>query len=167
MKLPNSRTTSPRWWWNINLSPMPRFFTLQQAEKLLPEVASSIREAISLKDEYSRKETEWQSFTQGLAAAGGANVDRVKALELKTSRESVARALNESIDKIHGLGCLVKDLDIGLVDFPTLFRGEEVYLCWKLGEPGIQFWHGVQEGFRGRKPIDAAFLEQHRGEIAN
>ncbi len=56
----------------------------------------------------------------------------------------------------------MKDLDIGLVDFPTLFQGEEVYLCWKLGEAGIRFWHGIDEGFRGRKPIDAEFLEHHQ-----
>jgi hypothetical protein len=60
----------------------------------------------------------------------------------------------------------VKDLDIGLVDFPTTFNGVEVYLCWKLGEPGIEFWHGVEEGFRGRKPIDREFLENHRGDRA-
>ena len=61
-------------------------------------------------------------------------------------------------------GVVVKDLDIGLIDFPTLFRGEEVYLCWKLGETGIRFWHGLDEGFRGRKPIDEEFLANHRGE---
>jgi hypothetical protein len=50
------------------------------------------------------------------------------------------------------------------VDFPTLFRGVEVYLCWKLGESGIEFWHGVDEGFRGRKPIDQDFLDHHEGD---
>ena len=51
-----------------------------------------------------------------------------------------------------------------LVDFPTLFKGVEVYLCWKLGEPAIDFWHGIDEGFRGRKPIDKEFLDHHRGD---
>jgi hypothetical protein len=55
----------------------------------------------------------------------------------------------------------VKDLDIGLVDFPTVFRGVEVCLCWKLGEPRIGYWHGAEEGFRGRKPIDQDFLAHH------
>jgi hypothetical protein len=62
------------------------------------------------------------------------------------------------------MGVLVKDLDTGLVDFPTLFRGVEVYLCWKLGENGIEFWHGVEEGFRGRKSIDQDFLDHHEGD---
>jgi hypothetical protein len=146
---------------------MPRFFTLQQAEKILPEVEESIRDAIVRKAEFERKQAEWQSFSQRLAAMGGVNVDRAQAIQRKKSRDEAASALNQAIEKVHEFGCLVKDLDIGLIDFPTLFQGEEVYLCWKLGEQGIQFWHGVNEGFRGRKPIDAMFLERHQGEQPN
>jgi len=146
---------------------MPRFFTLQQAEKALPDVASALREAIALKADYDRGESEWQGFSQQVAVMGGMQVDRARVSELKNKRQTAALALKEAIEKVQEFGCLVKDLDVGLVDFPTLFHGEEVYLCWKLGEPAIQFWHGVSEGFRGRKPIDASFLEQHRGEIAN
>ncbi len=98
-------------------------------------------------------------------------MDRAQALEQKNRREAAAAALKQTIEKIQEFGCLVKDLDIGLIDFPTLFQGEEVYLCWKLGEVGIRFWHGIHEGFRGRKPIDAEFLEHHqgglRGELPN
>jgi hypothetical protein len=146
---------------------MPRFFTLQQAEKVLPEVASSIREAVALKDRYQTMDAEWQSFSERLATTGGMQVDRAWVAEQKNRREETALALKQAIEKVHEFGCVVKDLDLGLVDFPTLFQGEEVYLCWKLGEPGIQFWHGMEEGFRGRKPIDAGFLEHHRGELPN
>ena len=146
---------------------MPRFFTLQQAEIVLPDVASAIRAAIALKEQYERMESEWQGFSQRMAALGGMRVDRGRALEQKNSREEAALALKQAIDKIHEFGCLVKDLDIGLIDFPTLFQGEEVYLCWKLGESGIRFWHGVHEGFRGRKAIDSGFLDHHRGEPAD
>jgi len=66
------------------------------------------------------------------------------------------------VAQLQDLGCLVKDLDTGLVDFPALFRGQEVYLCWKLGEPSIEFWHGVDEGFRGRKAIDSDFRDHSR-----
>jgi len=65
---------------------------------------------------------------------------------------------------VQEIGCLIKDIDVGLVDFPTSLRGVEVYLCWKLGESGISFWHGVDEGFRGRKPIDKDFLDNHQGD---
>ena len=146
---------------------MPRFFTLQQAEQLLPEVESAIRDAISLKSEYQEAEAEWQSFARRVTMLGGMLVDHARVREQKSRRESIALRLKEVLEKIQESGCVVKDLDIGLIDFPTQFRGEEVYLCWKLGESGIQFWHGVHEGFRGRKPIDQDFLAHHRGELPN
>lgn len=146
---------------------MPRFFTLLQAEKLLPEVAAAIREAIAAKEEYEEAETEWQNITRRVAVLGGVQVDRARWMERKKRREDAAQGVEQAVEKIHDFGCVVKDLDIGLIDFPTLFQGQEVYLCWKLGEPSIQFWHGVDEGFRGRKPIDAGFLAQHRGELPN
>jgi len=146
---------------------MPRFFTLEQAEKVLPDVDSAIRRVMSLKAEYEVLQSEWQSFSERLVATGGMRVDRSRVMEQKNSREEAALALKQAVDKVHEFGCVVKDLDIGLIDFPTLFQGEEVYLCWKLGEAGIRFWHGVNEGFRGRKPIDSGFLEHHRGELPN
>ena len=146
---------------------MPRFFTLSQAEKLLPQVESAIREAIARKSEYDQAETEWQSFSRRVMVSGGMQVDRSRLSEQKNRREAAALDVRNSIERVHEFGCLVKDLDNGLIDFPTLLNGQEVYLCWKLGENGIQFWHGVQEGFRGRKAIDQEFLEHHQGELPN
>ena len=146
---------------------MPKFFTLQQAEKILPDVETAIREAITAKADYERTESEWQSVSQRVAIMGGMRVDRARLMEQKNGQEAAARAFQQAVERVHDFGCLVKDLDIGLIDFPTLFQGEEVYLCWKLGERGIGFWHGVTEGFRGRKPIDSGFLEHHRGELPN
>ena len=54
---------------------------------------------------------------------------------------------------IHELGAVVKDLDDGLVDFPARVEGEEAFLCWRLGEEEIGYWHGLDEGFAGRKPL--------------
>jgi len=146
---------------------MPRFFTLSQAEKLLPQVESAIREAIVRKEEYDQAEAEWQGFSQRIMVQGGMQVDRSRLLEQKNRRESAALLVKNSIERVHEFGCVVKDLDIGLIDFPTLLNGQEVYLCWKLGESGIQFWHGLHEGFRGRKAIDDEFLTHHQGELPN
>jgi hypothetical protein len=143
---------------------MPRYFTLQQAEKLLPEVGSAIRDAIHQKSVYQQAEEEWHGFSSRVTLMGGMRVDHSEVMGMKQRRESAARRLKDGVEKIQDYGCVVKDLDIGLIDFPTLFHGEEVYLCWKLGESGIEFWHGVHEGFRGRKAIDAEFLAEHRGE---
>jgi hypothetical protein len=146
---------------------MPRFFTLSQAEKLLPQVESAIREAIVRKADYDHAEAEWQNFSQRVMVQGGMQVDRSRSLEQKNRRESAALDVKNSIERVHEFGCVVKDLDIGLIDFPTLLNGQEVYLCWKLGESGIQFWHGLHEGFRGRKAIDEEFLTRHQGELPN
>lgn len=143
---------------------MPRYFTLPQAERLLPQVEQAVREAVSSKGEFERAETEWQNFSRRVTLLGGVRVDHSNLTDLKRQRESSASRLKKAVETIQDYGCLLKDLDMGLIDFPTLYRGQEVYLCWKLGESGIQFWHGVQEGFAGRKPIDQEFLAQHRGE---
>src|SRR5437868_6331134 len=124
---------------------MPRFFTLSQAEKLLPKVESAIREAILRKSEFDRAEAEWQGFSRRLMESGGMQVDRSRLLDQKKRRESAAQDVNNAIERVQEFGCIVKDLDIGLIDFPTLLDGQEVYLCWKLGESGIRFWHGVHE----------------------
>jgi hypothetical protein len=146
---------------------MPRFFTLEQAEKLLPAVEAAIREAIALQSEYQEADAEREDFSRRVAMLGGMRVDRAQVTEHANRREAIAERFKHAIEKIHELGCLVKDLNTGLVDFPTLLDGEEVYLCWRLGEPGIRFWHGVHEGFRGRKPIDQKFLQHHQGELPN
>ena len=117
--------------------------------------------------EYQQEEGEWQRFAQRVTLLGGVQADRAGLIEKKNRRAAAAQRLKDTLEKIQEFGCLVKDLDIGLVDFPTLWKGEEVYLCWRLGESGIHFWHGVHEGFRGRKPIDGDFLDNHRGEPAN
>ena len=126
-----------------------------------------MRNAMVFKTEYQEAETAWQGFQRRVMLQGGVLVDRAQVLEQKNQRETCVNNLKSALDKLQELGCLVKDLDIGLIDFPTLLRGEEVYLCWKLGETGIEFWHGVNEGFRGRKPIDREFLEHHQGERPN
>ena len=146
---------------------MPRFFTLPQAERLLPDVEQTLREAIALKAEYAEAENDWQQFSARLTMLGGALVDRAQLIERKSRQQAAAQRLKDTLERIQQCGCLVKDLDIGLIDFPTLLNGVEVYLCWKLGEAGIHFWHGVEEGFRGRKPIDQEFLAAHRGEQPN
>lgn len=146
---------------------MPRYFTLEQAQQYLPEVESAIQQAVRLKDEFQQAEAELQAANQRIVMMGGAWVDRDRLMQQKKLRESSAIKLKEAVDHVQSYGCLIKDLNVGLVDFPTLYRGEEVYLCWKLGESGIEFWHGVTEGFRGRKKITRDFLDHHKGDQTN
>ena len=143
---------------------MPKRFTLEEAQALLPEVGRLLRSAIEAKADYQEAERTIQAMNERIMMMGGVMVDRDRALDAKTRREQGAAVLRNAIEGVQEIGCQVKDLDIGLVDFPTRFRGVEVLLCWKLDEPGIEYWHGVEEGFRGRKPIDQDFLDHHEGE---
>ena len=143
---------------------MPRRFSLREAESLLPQVSSLMQEAVSLKAQCQEAENKIEALSQKVMLYGGVIVDRGRAKAVRQHRDDTLEKLKAVVEQIHETGCLVKDLDKGLVDFPTLFRGEEVYLCWKMDEPGISFWHGVEEGFAGRKQIDQEFLENHRGD---
>jgi hypothetical protein len=145
---------------------MPKRFTLPEAQSLIPSVDPLLRKAIECKAVYEEAEQEIQSFTQRILLMGGIVVNREPVLSARDRRNRASERLKETIEEVQDFGCVIKDLDTGLIDFPTLFRGREVYLCWKLGEPAIAFWHGVDEGFAGRKAIDQDFRDHHRGDRA-
>lgn len=143
---------------------MPRYFTLDQARACLPVVGRSIREAIHSRARYQEAEKAIQDLTQRILMLGGMSVDTAAAGAWKHQFDANGQSLKTAMERIEEIGGIVKDLDTGLVDFPTLFRGEEVYLCWRAGEDDIDHWHGVHEGFAGRKAIDRNFLDNHRGD---
>jgi hypothetical protein len=145
---------------------VPRFFNLLEAESALPEVERLLRGLITDRQDYAEAEGELTRIGQRISLAGGMIPPRDQIGLLRQRKDTAARALKASLEKIQEIGCLLKDLDTGLIDFPTLYHGQEVYLCWKLGESGISFWHHVEDGFQGRKPIDSEFLKNHRGEGA-
>src|SRR5689334_13313358 len=117
-----------------------------------------LRRAVALKGEYDEAEQRIRSFRERVMMMGGVMVNREEASAAKTRRDQAMAGLRGIIEEVQETGCLIKDLDIGLLDFPTSFRGVEVYLCWRMGETAIEYWHGIDEGFRGRKPIDQDFL---------
>ena len=143
---------------------MTRHFHIDEARKLLPEVARDIQQAIEFKQEHERAGAGLQSMHQHVAMMGGVVLDRERLLAYRHRREASAKRLEEILGNLQSLGVQVKDLDIGLLDFPTYYNGREVLLCWRLGEDDITWWHGAEEGFRGRKAIDPDFLENHRGD---
>jgi len=146
---------------------MSKRFTLAEAESLIPQVEPLLREAMAMKAEFQAAERALQAINERIILAGGILIDRTTAIEARSRREVSAARLKSIVQQVQELGCVIKDLDMGLIDFPTEFGGSEVYLCWKLGEDGIGFWHGVDEGFRGRKAIDDDFRRRHRGDPAH
>ncbi|MBV8709047.1 MAG: DUF2203 domain-containing protein [Acidobacteriaceae bacterium] len=142
---------------------MPRFFTLLEAEGFLPEVERLLRSSIQAKQDYESGDSELNQIAQRITLMGGVAIKREDVVASRTRKDSSARVLKAAMERIEEIGCQVKDLETGLIDFPTLYRDREVYLCWKLGESGIRFWHHIEDGFRGRQPINSEFLANHRG----
>ena len=143
---------------------MPRYFTVPQAEKLLPEVKRHLEDALFQKSEYQSAIDELEAVVARIRSSGGAQVDPAAMRRMKSQRDGSIALLQAAMEAIDELGAQVKDLDTGLIDFLTMYENREVCLCWKLGEDGIEFWHGTEEGFRGRKKIDPEFLAAHRGD---
>jgi hypothetical protein len=143
---------------------MPRYFTIEQAELLLPQVEQLLRDALFQKAEAQKAHQEFEDIGTRIRMSGGVRVDHGKLLAIRTRRDAAMAALNTALNQINDLGAMVKDLDIGLIDFSTLYQDREVYLCWKFGETSITCWHAIEDGFRGRKPIDQEFRGSHRGE---
>ena len=136
---------------------MPRYFTLAEARQCLPAVGSAIREGMDAKKVMDMAEKEHSAMVERIMYSGGMAVNHEAAVQVRAKREACSAKLKHLFQQFEEIGCVIKDLDIGLIDFPALYRGKEVYLCWRLGEPDIGFWHPIDEGFAGRRPIDGDF----------
>ena len=135
-------------------------FDLGRAERLLPQLEQLLRVALEQKERLSRFGKEQAQQLERIIVLGGSRVNLEHFALCKKAKEESGARLRQAAEEIEGLGCLLKDLDIGLVDFPCRLGEREVYLCWKLGEPNIRFWHYIEEGFAGRKPLDEKTLQQ-------
>jgi hypothetical protein len=94
-----------------------------------------------------------------ITMSGGMEIDPAAVAEMKVRKMGAVRTLQQSVEEIQETGCLIKDLEEGLLDFPAMLGDREVYLCWKLGETKIEYWHHVDDGFAGRKRIEREFGE--------
>jgi hypothetical protein len=122
----------------------PRIFTLTEAERTRREIEPLLIEAMDARRKLSSR----------IMLMGGMLVNYEHASGLRNESERTSTAIREALESIEATGCVVKDLDSGLLDFPARIAGEDVYLCWRLGEDRIRFYHRQDEGFSGRKPLD-------------
>jgi hypothetical protein len=133
---------------------MPRrYFTLDQANALLPTLRP-ILQKIAEKHRELRDKREALAVFRQQAAGNGHHLASPDFLSLRKEAEFIGEELQAEIQKVQALGCVLKDLDLLLVDFPALRAGREVLLCWKADEDQVAFWHGIEEGFAGRKPLE-------------
>jgi hypothetical protein len=131
-----------------------RTFTLDEAQSLLPVLEGLLRVAIQAKKLIEEVEAEQQALNHYIFLNGGTHVDVVAVARRKAERARAEQRAKDALAEIDSIGVQVKDLDIGLLDFPCVVDGRTILLCWKLGETAITHWHGTEEGFAGRKPID-------------
>jgi hypothetical protein len=141
-----------------------RTFTLDEAHSLLPVLESLLRSAIGSKKLMEEIDGEMQALTHRIFLNGGTHVDVVATARRKAERAKAEQRAKDALAEIDSIGVQVKDIDIGLLDFPCEVGGEIVLLCWKMGESSITHWHSPEEGFAGRKPIDERIA---RGKKAN
>jgi hypothetical protein len=130
----------------------PRRFTPEEANTALDEVRPLAEELVEHRRTHLRAQQEQVELAQRIAGNGG-GIDTQRVADLEAEAERARVGIARCVNEIHGLGAIVKDLDEGLVDFPASHGGEEVLLCWKVGEEEVAFWHGLEEGFAGRKPL--------------
>ena len=130
----------------------PRYFTVEQANETLREVRPLTEELVEHRRALLELQALQASLNQRIAGNGG-NVEPRELQNVQERLDEEVAGIARCVARIHEAGGLVKDLDAGLVDFPARREGVEVLLCWRLGEDEVGFWHGLEEGFSGRKPL--------------
>jgi hypothetical protein len=129
-----------------------RYFTPSEANELLVEVRPLVESLVEHR-QGMRLAAERRARLTARIAGNGGDLDPQEPGELDEQFQRESQAVTQAAERLERLGVLVKDLDTGLVDFPALRKGEEVLLCWQVGEDEVAHWHGVDEGFAGRKPL--------------
>lgn len=129
-----------------------RHFTAEEANGALAEVRPLVERMVEQRRLHVEA-LERQEELEGHIRGNGGGIPPAELADTAAEVERLARELAKVVDEIAALGAEVKDLDEGLIDFPALRRGETVLLCWKLGEDEIRYWHAVEDGFAGRRPL--------------
>jgi hypothetical protein len=129
----------------------PRQFSLQEAESLLPRLTELLSEMRTIKLVYDHYLTQASELTEKMRGNGHSLESDLK--EAQDGVQRTASEINRLAEEMNEMGCELKGLDEGLIDFRTEMGGREVYLCWKLPEARIEWWHELDTGFAGRQPL--------------
>ena len=129
-----------------------RYFTLEEANSQIPWLAERVRRIAEVTGDLARLRRELDAIVRQSRGNGHSGVDQELAAKRRETEVIVDR-LAQFTHEVDALGIILRDLDRGLVDFPSLRDDREVYLCWLAGEERIDFWHEVDTGFTGRQPL--------------
>jgi hypothetical protein len=131
---------------------MERIFTPEDANTLLPELLPLVEEMVAAKRALDEAQERAEDVNARISGNGG-GLPPAELAEVHDLVNRRATALAHALEQVQSHGVIVKDLDSGLVDFPSRREGEDVLLCWQLGEDEVGFWHGYDDGYAGRRPI--------------
>jgi hypothetical protein len=130
-----------------------RYFVPEEVERLIPRLTACMERVLSAQ-KAGREAQEWlDAEQQRITLSGGGVVDQAAWRGRRERVEQSTRTMRQGVGEIQGLGGVIKDLGLGLVDFLHLRDGREVNLCWRYGEQRITHWHGLDEGYAARKPL--------------
>ena len=132
-------------------------FTLDEAQSLLPVLESLLKRAMEGRRCARELESRLNELAQRIFISGGMRVDTTGIARQRAEIDAHLKQVRESMAEVDSIGVEVKDLDSGLLDFPCRVDDEVVLLCWRMGEPAIEYWHTVEAGFQGRQPVDEQF----------
>lgn len=130
-----------------------KVFTLKEANEVLPRLTPRLLELRASREVILKLEVEIDALE--ILSEKNSSGDVSPGVSHKA--EAYAQLVNRFyalIDEIHETGCVLKDVDTGLVDFYTLYKGKVVYFCWRLGEPEVGFWHDIGSGYTNRQPLE-------------
>jgi hypothetical protein len=130
----------------------PRVFTPDEANAALSELRPLVEAMVEGKRALDDAQERRDDIAQRIAGNGG-GIPPAELGALEAAVEEAAKTLAGTIGEIQAMGVLVKDLDTGLVDFPGQRAGQDILLCWQLGEDEVAFWHGLEDGYAGRQPL--------------
>lgn len=130
-----------------------RHFSPEEANAELEHVRPLVEEMVERRRAHIAA-LEQQEALEGRIRGNGGGIPPATLADAAAAVEREARSLARAVDAIANHGAEVKDLDEGLIDFPALHHGETVLLCWKLGEDEIRYWHRIEDGFAGRRPVE-------------
>jgi hypothetical protein len=131
-----------------------KYFSLTEAERLRAQLEPVLIEAMESRRKLGEAEEQLNALAERIQRSGGLLISYEKTARMRLDRNRSEEAVRSALEQIQATGCVVKDLDVGLLDFPARINNQEVYLCWRLGEDRIRFYHRQDEGFSARKPID-------------
>lgn len=129
-----------------------RYFTPEEANQALAGVRPLAEELVAHRGAVRKVEERRAELNRRIAGNGG-GVDTRDLVSLEEEARRETEEVARVVARIQELGALVKDLDRGLVDFPALRGDEEILLCWQVGEDEVAYWHGLEDGFAGRRPL--------------